>query len=88
MSMDLKFEEEQIRPVRSNQTGAFVYNRYDARTRIPPIIRFLMRARLVRSEKQARVLVISICTVLCLIAIFVISRSMVEPEIVRLQLSK
>ncbi|MBU3668937.1 MAG: hypothetical protein FGM57_03140 [Candidatus Taylorbacteria bacterium] len=87
MSTDLRFEEEQIRPIRPNDSGAFVYNRYDPRQRIPPLVRFLMRSRIVRSETQARNVVIALCVLLLLSAVILLYRATDTPELIRLKLS-
>lgn len=88
MSEELRFEEEQIKPVhRDPEFGGFSYQRYDPRLRVPTFVRFLMRARIVRTEKAAEKLLISVCVLLCIIAIAAFVWGIREPEITRLKLT-
>jgi len=86
MSMDLKFEEEQIRPVRSTAESAMVYNRFDPRDKIPTIVRIVMKTRIVKTEKQAKLLVVIVAFLLIALAAFLLIKSGKAPTIVRLQL--
>ncbi len=86
MSPNFEFEEERIRPVRPTSDGSFVYNRYDPRTRISSTVRFLMKARIVRNEEQARAVLLVLLALLISAAVFLIWNSTRTPQIVQLHL--
>ncbi len=88
MSMDLKFEEEPIRPVRSTAEGAFVYSRFDPKDRIPGIVRFFMKIKFIGSEKRAKIAVLVIVVLLFILTIVLIKHAVSTPVVVRLQLTK
>ncbi len=88
MPEELKFEEEQIKPIHRNEDlGGFSYQRYDPRLRIPTFVRFLMRAHIVQNERSAEKLLLVICVLLCVIAITLFMLGTKDPDITRLQLT-
>ncbi len=81
MQPDVQFEEESIRPVRyasmQSQGGR---DGYDS-----PVVSFLVKNKIIRSERQAGVL-IAILALLILIAVFFfIHQALAEPQIIELK---
>jgi hypothetical protein len=87
MSMDLKFEEEQIRPARSTSGDSFAYNRYNPKDRIPSVTRFLMKSKAVKNEEQANMVLIVVVGLLFILTAALLVKGFATPEIVRLQLT-
>lgn len=86
--MELRFEEEQIRPIRTTVNTPMVYSRFDPQDRIPAIVRFVMKTRIVKTEEKARILILCVGIFLICIAAFMLLESGKSPEIVRLQLPR
>lgn len=84
--MDLKFEEEPITPVRSVTGYSAGYNAFNSRDRIPTIVRMVMKTRIVKTEKQAKLFVVVMVFLLIALSIFLLIWSGRTPAIVRLQL--
>lgn len=83
MSMDIKFEEQKVEAIRR---PPFMYSKFQRSLEIPPLIRMVMKTRVVRNETQAQYVVISLIAAIFIASITIGYFALKTPDVKVMQI--